>query len=114
MVPSVLQGGKVKLQPDDSPLHADHRGVRSIIGAQLGEDGLDSTLDGFLGDRKLIRDLLVGIAGRDQSQHIDFGRGQGVIRRMLGDFVRRFGRKRLSSGMNRSDRFHEFLVKCIF
>src|SRR5271157_5032531 len=33
---------------------------------------------------------------------------------MLGDFVRRFGRKRLSSGMNRSDRSYEFLVKRIF
>ena len=104
----------MKLQPDDSPLQPDHRGVRSIIGAQLGKDGLDSTLDGFLGDLELIRDLLVGIAGRDQAQHIDFCRRQGVIRRMLGDFVRGFGRKRLSSGMNSSDRFHEFLVKCIF
>ena len=59
----------MKLQPDDSPLQPDHRGVGSIIGAQLGEDGLDSALDGLLGDRKLIRNLLVRIAGRDQSQH---------------------------------------------
>ena len=88
--------------------------MRSIIGAQLGKYALDSTLDGFLGDRELIRDLLVGIPSGDQAQHTDFCRGQGIIRSMLGDFVRGFGRKRLSSGMNGSDRFHEFLVKCIF
>jgi hypothetical protein len=114
MSPAVLRGAWWELQLDDSSLHADHGGVRSIIGAQLRKDGLDSTLDGFLGDLELIRDLLVGIAGRDQAQHTDLCRGQGVIRRMLGDFVRGFGRKRLSSGMNGSDRFHEFLVKCIF
>ena len=33
---------------------------------------------------------------------------------MLGDFVRGFGRKRLPSGMNGSDRFCEFLVDRIF
>jgi hypothetical protein len=41
-----------RFNPDDC-------GVGSIIGAQLGKNALDSTLDGLLGDRKLIRDLLV-------------------------------------------------------
>ena len=36
----------------------------------------------------LIRDLFVCIAGGDQPQHADFCRRQGVIGRMLGDFVR--------------------------
>ena len=61
--------------------------MRSIIGAKLRENALDAALDGFLGDRKLIRNLLVGIAGRDQAQYGNFCWRQGVIRRMFGDFV---------------------------
>jgi hypothetical protein len=92
-----------RLQLDDSSLQADHGRLRSIVGAQFGEDVLDSPLDGFLGDLELIRDLLIGISGCDQAEHIDFCRRQRIIRRMLGDFVRGFGRKSLLSGMNRSD-----------
>ena len=54
--------------------NADHCGVRSIIGPQLGRDVLDSTLDGFLGDLQLIRDLRVGIPSGDQAQHADLCR----------------------------------------
>ena len=46
----------------------------SIIRAQLGKDGLDSTLDAFLSDLQLIRDLLVGIPNGDQAQHADLCR----------------------------------------
>jgi hypothetical protein len=67
----------------------------SVAGAQFGKDVLDSPLDGFLGDRELIRDLLIGISGCDQAEHVDLCRRQGIIRGMLGDFVRGFGRKRL-------------------
>lgn len=56
-----------KLQLDDSSFQADRCGVGSIIGAQFGKDGLDSTLDGLLGDLELIRDLLIGISGCDQA-----------------------------------------------
>ena len=83
----------------------DHGRLRSVVGAQFGKDVLDSPLDGLLGDRELIRDLLIGISGCDQAEHVDFCRRQGIIRRMLGDFVRRFGRKSLFPGMNRSDCF---------
>jgi hypothetical protein len=84
-----------KLQLDDASLQADHRRLRSVAGAQFGKDVLDSPLDGFLGDRELIRDLLIGISGCDQAEHVDLCRRQGIIRGMLGDFVRGFGRKRL-------------------
>ena len=63
--------------------------MRSIIGAQLGKDGLDSTLDGFLGDLQLIRDLLLAFpmaikrstlisagVGADQRRLRSVGRGQ--------------------------------------
>ena len=100
-----------KLQLDDPSLHANHGCVGSIVGAQLGKDGLDSTLNRFFSNGKLIRDLLVGVARGDQSQHSDFRRRQRIIRGMLGDFVRGFGRKRFFSAMNGSDRFYQFLVK---
>ena len=77
-----------ELQLDDPSLQSDHCGVGSIVGAQFRKDVLDSTLDGFLRDGELIRNLLVRIPGCDQSQHGDFCGCQGVIRRMLGDFVR--------------------------
>ena len=57
----------VELQLDDSSFQADRCGVGSIMGSQLRKDGLDSTLDGFLGDLELIRDLLIGISGCDQA-----------------------------------------------
>ncbi len=39
-----------KLQVDNPSLQANHRGVRSIIGAQFRKDAFDSTLDGLLSD----------------------------------------------------------------
>ena len=61
--------------------------VCAIVSAQFGKDVLDSPLDGFLGDRELIRDLFIGISGCDQAEHVDFCRRQGIVCRMLGDFV---------------------------
>ena len=62
-----------QLQLDNASLQANHRRLRSVVGAQFGKDVLDAPLDGLLGDRKLIGDLLVGISGCDQPQHTDFG-----------------------------------------
>ena len=93
-----------KLQLDDPSLQPDHCGVRSIVSPQLGKDGLDSALDGFFRDGKLVRDLLVCIAGCDQSQHSDFCRSQAVINRMLGDLVRSLWGKSLLSSMDCTDR----------
>src|SRR5271157_4127796 len=62
------KAGGQKLQFDDPSLHANHGGVGSIVCAQLGKDGLDSALHGFLGDRELIRDLFVCVADCNQSQ----------------------------------------------
>ena len=50
--------GGWKLQLDDSSFQADHCRLRSVVGAQFGEDVLDSPLNGFLGDGELIRNLL--------------------------------------------------------
>jgi hypothetical protein len=99
-----------KLELDNASFQPDDCGVGSIIGAQLGKDALDSTLDGLLGNRKLIPDLLVGISGRDQAQHADFCGGQGVIRRMLSYFVRDLRGKGLLPDVYRPDRLQEFLV----
>ena len=54
------------LHLDNTSFQANHRSVRSIAGAQFGEDVLDSPLDGLLCDRELIGDLLIGISGCDQ------------------------------------------------
>jgi hypothetical protein len=67
-------GEPVRLQFDDSSLQPDHGRLRSVVGAQFGEDVLDSPLDGLLGDRELIGDLLIGVSGCDQAQHVDFCR----------------------------------------
>src|SRR5712692_11067911 len=64
---------------DDPALHADHRRVRAIVGAELREDVLDSALHGFLRDRKLGGDFLVCIPGGDQPEHINFSRRQRFI-----------------------------------
>ena len=61
------QGTGGVLQFDDSSLQADHRGMRSVAGAQFRKDALDSALHGFLRDGELIRDFLVRIPGRNQS-----------------------------------------------
>jgi hypothetical protein len=51
----------------------------SVVGAQFGEDVLDSSLDGLLGDRELIGDLLIGISGCDQTENVDLCRRQGIM-----------------------------------
>ena len=45
------------LEFDDSALQPYHGGVGSVVGAQFGEDVLDSAFDGFFSDRELIRNL---------------------------------------------------------
>jgi hypothetical protein len=45
--------------------YADHGSVGAVVGAQFGEDVLDSALDGFFGDRELIGNLFIGISGGD-------------------------------------------------
>ena len=72
----------------------------SIVGAQFRKDAFDSTLDGFLRDRELSRNLLVGIPGRDQSQYKDFCRRQSVVSSMLHDFVRDLWRQGLLADMD--------------
>ena len=51
------------LQLDDPSLQTDHRRLGPVVGAQLGENVLDSPLDRLLGDRQLIGNLLIGISG---------------------------------------------------
>jgi hypothetical protein len=53
------------LQLDDSALQADRDRVGAVIGPEFGEDVLDVSLDGFLGDRELTSDLFVRISGGD-------------------------------------------------
>jgi len=76
------------LEFDDAALQADHGGVSAVVGAQFGEDILDSAFDGLFGNRELIGNLFVGIPGGDQTQDRDFRRSQGVIDGVLGELER--------------------------
>src|SRR5215472_6165696 len=97
----------------DPPLEADHGGLGPVVGAQLRKDVLDSPLYRFLGNRKLVGDLFVGIAGGNQPQHTDFSCREGIGGCMLGKFVGGFRGKSLSPGMDGADRVDQLLVKCI-
>jgi hypothetical protein len=50
---------------DDAALQADRGRMGAIVGAKLGEDVSDATLDRLFGDRQSIGDLFVGVAGGD-------------------------------------------------
>jgi hypothetical protein len=99
-----------KLKVDDPSFEPNHCGLRSIICAQFGKNALDSTLDGFLRDAELVRDLFVRITGCDQPQYADLCRRQCVIHRMRGDFIGDLWRKGLLPGIYPTDGFQEFLV----
>ena len=76
------------LELDDASSEADDRCVRPVVGVQLGQNALDPPLDRVLGNAELIRDLLVRVAGGDETQYNDFCRGQSLIAHMLGDLER--------------------------
>ena len=58
-----------------------------VIGAQFRQDVLDSALDGFFGNGKLIRNLFVGTPSRNQPQDSDFRWRQSIVSGMLGELV---------------------------
>jgi hypothetical protein len=57
---------------DDAAFQADRDGMRSIVCAQLRENVFDVAFDGLLGDGEVSGDYLVGVAARDESEHLDF------------------------------------------
>src|SRR5215204_2447852 len=68
--------GALKL--DDAPFQADHRRVRPVVGVQLRQNALDTSLDGVLSNAELIRNAFVSVPCRDETQDNDFRRCQGV------------------------------------
>jgi hypothetical protein len=75
-----------------------------IVGVQLRQNALDTSLDGVLGDVELIGNLLVRVPGRDEAQHDHFGRCQRLIADMLSDLESRLRRQTPLSNMDRPDR----------
>src|SRR5882724_3361981 len=67
------------LQLDDAALEPDHRGVGAVLGAELRQDVAHLALDGFLAERELLGDFLVGVALCDEAQHPDLRRGQRIV-----------------------------------
>src|SRR5688500_12807032 len=67
------------LQLDDSSSEPDDRRVRPVVGVQFRKNALDPPLDRVLCDAELIRDPLVRVSGRDETQHDDFCWRQGLV-----------------------------------
>src|SRR5919108_4172919 len=52
------------------------RGLRAALEAELPQDAAHMRLDRLLGDAEVARDLLVGVAPRQQPQHLDLALGE--------------------------------------
>ena len=65
-------------------------------------------LDRFLGNREPIGDQLVSIPTGNQSQHIYFPSGQGVIDRVFCEFSCDLRRNTLLASMHSANRLEEF------
>ena len=86
----------------------------AIAGPQFGENVPDPALDGFLRDRELHCNFLVGIPVRYQPQDLDFPSRQGGIRGVVGKLVRDFGGQNLFAGIDGADRVQQFLIQEVF
>ena len=64
---------------DDPAPGTDLDRVGAIGGAQLRQDVLDVDLDRVLGDRQDFTDVAVAVAGSDETQRLDFTRGERVV-----------------------------------
>jgi hypothetical protein len=62
----------VGVQVDDAALKADRNGVDPIVRPELGKNVRHVCLDRCFANRQLIGDVLVCVAGRDQSQNVYF------------------------------------------
>src|SRR3712207_5676385 len=84
------------------------RGLRAVVGVELGEDRADVELDGPLGDKEAFGDGRVLEAPGEQRQHLELAGGQGVrLPRVLADAsqqaVRDGGTEQGTPGVNRAD-----------
>lgn len=61
--------------------------------------------------RKLIGDLLVGIAGGNQAQHANFARGESIVGSVLRKFIGSFGREHFLSGVHGTNCVKQFLMQ---
>ncbi len=91
------------------------RGLRAALHAQFREDSAHVRFDGLLGIIQAARDLLVGLALRQQPQHLGLALGErlGTLRGAHGlhQARRRFGRQPHLPGCRRFDGLAERLVQ---
>src|SRR5690349_13924673 len=85
---------------DDPAPEADHRRVRPVLRAELGQNVPYLPLDRLFAERKLSGDFLVGIALRDQAQDADLRGRERIVGRVLGNFHRHVGREHLPAAVN--------------
>jgi len=77
---------------DDSAFQGNHRGMRSIMGTEFGENILNAAFDRIFRDGKLGGDLLIRISSRYQSKYFNLSGRQRVlqgVRRAHRKFQRR-------------------------
>ena len=87
--------------------------MRAIVGAQLGKDGLDSTLDGFFRNRELISDLLVEFpAAIKRNTLISAGVSVSSVAYSATAYDAS-GKRAFLPALNLSNRFHQFFMKRI-
>jgi hypothetical protein len=98
------------MQLNNSALQANRNRVGPIVSAELGEYVCDVALNGRVGDREPIGDLLVGVPGGNQTQYIDFALGQLIIRNVVSQVCRNLGGYSLLPGMDSTDRLQELSV----
>ena len=72
------------------------------------------TLHRRLTDREAIGDLLIRVAGGDQSEDVDFAYGQRVISCVIGQLRGKFYRNSFLSCMDGTDCIEQFLVHVSF
>src|SRR5262245_42943315 len=71
------------VQVDDSSPETDRNRMRTIVSTQLGKYVRDVTFDSRFAEREVVGDQFVGIAGRNQSQDINFALREIILGKVL-------------------------------
>src|SRR5205814_7081090 len=96
------------LQLDNSALKTDCDCMRTVAGAELGKYVCHVSLDGRFSDRKLIRNLLIGVPAGYQPKDFDFAGCQFVIGSMFGKLRGDFRRNAFFPSMDAPNGFEQF------
>ena len=97
---------------DDSAFQGNHRGMRSIIGTEFGENILNAAFDRIFRDGKLGGDLLIRISSRYQSKYFNLSGRRRVLPSVFGERIGGVSGEGPFARMNCPDRGEQFLSVC--